>query len=382
MRGYLDRRKDFQFEGDEGKRFFKQQLLSHTMYQSDIRVRETIEYSAMELNLDPVTNQGTEFNPKKLAQIRTNFDAVAEGRYEKKLEPKVMKYVETQADAAYRKETGSKEADRNSPLWKTMRNVELLKYDRTLWNTVQEPTAGTDVSKTMTDQSNNPDLGSNALNRPGQSPTLKQDLLQPETFPSGTGQQKQNPGGFDTTVNPRLAKPLEGFPVQQKVDGVTTVFDYTTDHRKNYEQVNGPIPAGSQVHHLAPRAVFNRSDLAQEWVRRGITKLDYPENLEALPQTKDAYDKSSVKIQHSGSHGKWSGHAEDVLAEEQKRLIKRYGSLDKVPDDVMEQTKDDVLEQLREDLMDKDLGLEKGWVVPKDSGMDKLSQVQPTDQIG
>jgi hypothetical protein len=127
-----DSGKDFQFEGEEAKRSFKQELLSHTMYQSDIRARETIEYSAMELNLDNVTNQGTEFNPKKLAQIRTNFDAVAEGRYEKKLEPKVMRYVETQADAAYRKETNSKEADRNSTLWKTLRNVELLKYDRTL----------------------------------------------------------------------------------------------------------------------------------------------------------------------------------------------------------------------------------------------------------
>jgi hypothetical protein len=105
---------DFQFEGDESKRSFKQQLLSHTIYQSDIRARETIEYSAMELNLDQVTNQGTGFNPKKLTQIRTNFDAVAEGRYEKKLGPKVMRYVETQADAAYRRETGSKEVNRNS----------------------------------------------------------------------------------------------------------------------------------------------------------------------------------------------------------------------------------------------------------------------------
>jgi hypothetical protein len=219
-----DSGKDFQFEGEESKRSFKQQLLSHTMYQSDIRARETIEYSAMELNLDNVTNQGIGFNPKKLVQIRTNFDAVAEGRYEKKLEPKVMRYVETQADAAYRKETNSKEADRNSTLWKTLRNVELLKYDRTLWNTVQEPAAGTDVSKTMTDQSNNPDLGANALNRHGQ-PLNRDRLTQPETFPTGAGQKPQQPvgGGFDTTANPELMKPLEGFPTNQPVDGVTNV---------------------------------------------------------------------------------------------------------------------------------------------------------------
>jgi hypothetical protein len=56
--------------------------------------------------------------------------------------------------------------------------------------------------------------------------------------------------------------------------------------------------------------------------------------------------------------------------------------LDKVPDDVMEQTKNDVMEQLREDLLDKDLGIEKGWVKPAKNGMDRLSQTQATDQIG
>jgi hypothetical protein len=379
-----DSGKDFQFEGEESKRSFKQQLLSHTMYQSDIRARETIEYSAMELNLDPVTNQGTGFNPKKLVQIRTNFDAVAEGRYEKKLEPKVMRYVETQADAAYRKETGSKEADRNSPLWKTMRNVELLKYDRTLWNTVQEPAAGTDVSKTMTDQSNNPDLGSNSLNRRGQEQTLNRDrLTQPETFPTGEGQKPQQPvgGGFDTTANPELMKPLEGFPTNQPVDGVTNVFDYST-WRRNYEKANGPIPAGNQIHHLNPQAVFGKSQLAQEWARRGITDIHNAENLLALPQTKDAYDKSSIKIQHSGSHEEWNAHATEILTEEQNRLIRRYGSLNKVPDDVMKQTKDKVMRQLREDLLDKDLGIEEGWIKPTENGMDKLSQAQTPDQVG
>jgi hypothetical protein len=128
--------KDLEVEGAASRQSLRKNLLSHTMYQNDLRAREMIEYSSMELNLGQVTNQGTGFNQKKLAQIRGNFDAVMAGGYEKKLEPKVIKYAETQANAAYVKETGSKEVDRNSPLWKTMRNVELLKYDRTLWNTV------------------------------------------------------------------------------------------------------------------------------------------------------------------------------------------------------------------------------------------------------
>jgi A nuclease family of the HNH/ENDO VII superfamily with conserved AHH len=160
------------------------------------------------------------------------------------------------------------------------------------------------------------------------------------------------------------------------------VFEYTTDYRNNYEQVHGPIPAGYQIHHIAPRAVFNKSGLAQEWVRRGITKLDYPENLEALPQTKDAYNKSSIKIQHSGSHEKWSFHATEVLRQAQEDLKDRYGSLEKVPNDVMEKTKDKVMQQLREDLQDKDFGIEEGWVKPGKNRMDRLSQVQVSDQIG
>jgi hypothetical protein len=69
-----------------------------------------------------------------------------------------------------------------------MRNVELLKYDHTLWNMMQEVPAGTDVAKTMTDQSNNPDLGSNALNQQGQGQPLNRDrLTQLELFSFGMG---------------------------------------------------------------------------------------------------------------------------------------------------------------------------------------------------
>jgi signal recognition particle GTPase len=150
---------------------------------------------------------------------------------------------------------------------------------------------------------------------------------------------------------------------------------HTSDHTR-------AIPAGHQIHHITPRAIFNDSDLAQEWVRRGLTKLDYPENLQALPQSKDAYENSSIKIQHSGSHPKWSDYVERSLERAQNNLKEQYGSLDKVPDDVMEQTKDDVLQQLREDLLDKDLGLEKGWVKPAKQEMDKLSKAQEPDQIG
>jgi hypothetical protein len=71
-------------------------------------------------------------------QVRSNFDQLFAGKYEKTLDPKVKSYVESKADELYLKETGQKKSDRASQLWKSLRNVEVLKYDRGLWNTVQQ----------------------------------------------------------------------------------------------------------------------------------------------------------------------------------------------------------------------------------------------------
>jgi hypothetical protein len=275
------------------------------------------------------------------------------------------------------KETGQKKSDRSSQLWKSLRNVEVLKYDRGLWNTVQQsPTQQQgNVMQTVVEQPK--DARDNILTSPvGTAPEgVRSDTGHrvPEKVETGTG-------AIGEGVRPTI--PTNTGHDNGETAAVTNVFEWGIDYRKNYEKAYGPIPAGHQIHHITPRAVFRDSPLAQEWTRRGITKLDYPENLEALPQTKDAYDDSDIKIQHSGSHDKWSEHVEETLEDARKELEKQYGNLKNVPDDVMEQIKDKVLKQLRDDLLDKDLGLEKGWVIPKDSGMDKLSQVQPIEQIG
>jgi hypothetical protein len=354
-------------------------MLAHNLYKTDLRARELMDYSMLGLNLDGITNRGQDFNLKQLIQVRSNFDEYFAGKYEKKLEAKAKSYVEGKADELYLKETGGKEVDRASALWKSLRNVEVLKYDRGLWNTVQsapqqqQQQQGT-VMQTVVEQPR--DAKDNVLTSPvdsglkmpGHTGHGAPEKVETGTKPIGEGVQPKVPTNTAHDKNEKAA--------------VTNVFEWSTDYRKNYEKAYGPIPAGHQIHHVTPRAVFGKDKLAQEWVRRGITKLDYPENLQALPQTKDAYDKSNIKIQHSGSHSEWSDHVADVLEERQQELEITYGSLKKVPDDVMEQTKDDVLQQLKEDLLDKDLGLEKGWVVPKDSGMDKLSQAQSLDQIG
>jgi A nuclease family of the HNH/ENDO VII superfamily with conserved AHH len=265
-------------------------------------------------------------------------------------------------------------------LWKTFRNVETSEKFPDLWTQFRDDLSSADngVMATVVG-SKDPNLGSNALNRPDQTPPLN--------IPDHTGhapsKEKFDPNAINQPGNvPALNLPNHTGHTNAEKPAVTNVFEYTTDYRDNYEKVHGPIPKGYQIHHIAPRAVFNDSGLAQEWVKRGITKLDYPENLEALPQTQDAYDKSSIKIQHSGSHSKWSDHAREVLRETQQELELQYGGLDRVPDDVMQKTKDNVMQQLREDLLDKDLGIEEGWIKPKSSGMDKLSQSQIFDQVG
>jgi A nuclease family of the HNH/ENDO VII superfamily with conserved AHH len=299
------------------------------------------------------------------------------GKYEKSLAPKVKDYVQFKADEKYIQETGQRQVDRSSQLWKSLRNVEVLKYDRGLWNTVQQsPTQQQgNVMQTVVEQPR--DARDNILTSPvGTAPEGTKSHTGhgvPEKVETGTR-------AIGEGVRPTIPTNTGHDKIEQPA--VTNVFEWSTDYRKNYEQAYGPIPAGHQIHHVTPRAVFQRNALTQEWARRGITKLDYPENLQALPQTKDAYDKSNIKIQHSGSHDIWSTHATEVLADKQQELERVYGSLDKVPDDVMEKTKDDVLEQLREDLLDKDLGSDKGWVVPKDNGMDKLSHSQLSEQIG
>jgi hypothetical protein len=348
----------------------KQKLRQQVLYERFVPVREIYHFGNQFLN---------GYTPQKMQAVRGYFDQVFEGGYSKSIPADKRAAILKSADARYTEETGKK-PNREDILWKTFRNVETSEKFPDLWTQFRDDLSSADngVMATVVG-SKDPNLGSTALNRPDQTPPLN--------IPDHTGhapsKEKFDPNAINQPGNvPALNLPNHTGHTNAEKPAVTNVFEYTTDYRDNYEKVHGPIPKGYQIHHIAPRAVFNDSGLAQEWVKRGITKLDYPENLEALPQTQDAYDKSSIKIQHSGSHSKWSDHAREVLRETQQELELQYGGLDRVPDDVMQKTKDNVMQQLREDLLDKDLGIEEGWIKPKSSGMDKLSQSQIFDQVG
>jgi hypothetical protein len=78
------------------------------------------------------------------------------GEYGKTLNPNVVKLVSTKAEELYRKETGAKVADREDPLWKSLRNIELIKYDRNIWGTVLTDPPPGEVMKTVVEQPRDP----------------------------------------------------------------------------------------------------------------------------------------------------------------------------------------------------------------------------------
>jgi hypothetical protein len=196
----------------------QQQLEQRVLYEQYTPAREIYHFESLFLN---------GYTPQKMQAVRGYFDEVFAGTYSKAIPADKRTAIESSADAKYSNETNLK-ADRESPLWKTLRNIEASEKYPDLWDGFRNDLSAagqTGVLKTMTNP-NDPSLGSNALNRPSQSQPLNRSrLTQPETFPTGVGQQPQQPvgGGFDNAVNPELTKQQEGFPTNQPVDGVTNV---------------------------------------------------------------------------------------------------------------------------------------------------------------
>jgi hypothetical protein len=188
------------------------------LYERYVPIREIYHFGQQFLN---------GFTPQRMRAVRGYFDQVFEGQYAKSIPEQQRALLVQIADAKYTQETG-RQVNREDPLWKTYRNVEASRRYPDLWHQFRDDISaseGMSVHPTMTN-ANDPDLGSNALGRQGQGAAPNHDLTKPETFPTGTGQQKQRSvgGGFDNSVNPELVKPQEGFPTNQHVDGVTTVF--------------------------------------------------------------------------------------------------------------------------------------------------------------
>ncbi len=111
--------------------------------------------------------------------------------------------------------------------------------------------------------------------------------------------------------------------------------------------------------------------------------LDRASNLEALPDTADAYNQANTPLLHKGSHGKWNTYVDDALKNTKDELFNNLGvsSVKEIPDNVLKQTIDNVEQDLRNDLLDLDLGRQEGWIRQNPQGLDKLSENQSDDNI-
>ncbi len=113
--------------------------------------------------------------------------------------------------------------------------------------------------------------------------------------------------------------------------------------KKNVETALGrPVPANHQIHHLAPDNVVKSHPLYQEGLKRGIDiyDIDQATNLRVLAQSNEAkvVGLSDKFPTHSGSHPNWDKIVKAEADQYSQRLIQRYGSLDKVPEDVLKRT--------------------------------------------
>jgi A nuclease family of the HNH/ENDO VII superfamily with conserved AHH len=151
--------------------------------------------------------------------------------------------------------------------------------------------------------------------------------------------------------------------------------------RTNYEKAYGKLQEGYQRHHLIPDAVVQDNLLAQEARQRAGYDLDRASNLIGLPGTAKSYKQSDIEVLHSGFHSQWNDYVKEELSDRQKVLEGKYGSLDKVPADVLQRTMQKVENQLRGDIQNRELGIDEGWITPDyqkgEVKTNKLSQANP-----
>ena len=120
-----------------------------------------------------------------------------------------------------------------------------------------------------------------------------------------------------------------------------------SNQRKAVKNLGGP-KENHQVHHLIPVAVVRDHPLTQAAMKHGY-KLDEASNLMYLPSnSKGQRQKESHNLPiHNRSHKPWNKHAENIFNSKLDKLIKIYGSIDNVPDDVLINSVKDVEISLR-----------------------------------
>ena len=179
--------------------------------------------------------------------------------------------------------------------------------------------------------------------------------------------------GIDTQSAPRTPNNTQHGEIEKSVASdyvMESRWSSSYHYQKNAPQVNYK----NEVHHLITNAEGKKSELTQEAYDRGIWSSDRTTNLIRLPSTQAAFQQSPIKIKHRGSHKKWSEHAAEVLEDAEIDLELQYGTIDNVPDAVLQQTLDQIETDLKNDLLDINQGLQKKWIENQPDGTQRLSR--------
>ncbi len=210
----------------------------------------------------------------------------------------------------------------------------------------------------------------------------------------GGFEKQAPPDSNDTQHAPEPEAPQQSYISPKGTEPLAPSIDYSKNNnrisndywmRKNYEAAYGKLPDGYQIHHLMPDKVARTQALVIEARQRAGYDLDRASNLIGVPSAIKAYEQSDIKLLHSGSHPEWNNYAENELSDRQKGLERKYGSLDKVPTDVLKRTMQSVETQLRGDIQNIELGIQKGWIKPDypkgEIKVNKISEAAPNQGI-
>jgi hypothetical protein len=165
---------------------------------------------------------------------------------------------------------------------------------------------------------------------------------------------------------------------------------------KNFEAMFGKRPDAHQIHHLLADNLAQTEKILIIARRKGAFQIDQGNNLIAAPETvaafksktkaiQDLQDKDGlVKLIHSGSHPQWDTYVSEQLNLLSRRLERTYGSLEKVPTDVLKDGINGVLKDVRQVMIQESKsGLRQStvdWIQPskQDPKFPKLGQ-QPAE---
>jgi hypothetical protein len=244
----------------------QQKLRQQVLYERFVPVREIYHFGNQFLN---------GYTPQKMQAVRGYFDQVFEGGYSKSIPADKRAAILKSADARYTEETGKK-PNREDALWKTLRNVEASEKYPDLWTQFRD-----DLSK---------------------APSQPMEIMTGESLPPLGG------FGEGASIAPELLRP-ETFPTNQKVDGVTNVFESSQAKLRYKLGPNDTDLRGSDI--TFPKALdeaFQRTGIPRDQFK--VTKWGRDIYGKSLPVEYEGPGAAEISIDYAhdaplGKNGEW-----------------------------------------------------------------------------